>query len=103
MADAANTAQAGAEGSVHQQAVKASAELNKLARALQQVGADQATIHEIDDAANTCNDIASAVLGNTAPPASPGSDPSLSPQGDALGSAIQNFHNSAVAGAGQGA
>lgn len=102
MADAANTAQAGAEGSVHQQAVKASAELNKLARALQQVGADQGTVKEIDDAANTCNDIASAVLGNTPPPANPGSDPSLSPQ-DALGSAIQNFHNSAVAGAGQGA
>lgn len=97
MPDAANQAQAGAEGAVHQQAVKASAELNKLARALQQVGADDATVKEIDDAANTCNEVASAVLGN-APPANPGSDPSLSPQ-DALGTAVQNFHNSAVAGA----
>lgn len=98
MPDAANQAQAGAEGAVHQQAVKASAELNKLARALQQVGADDATVKEIDDAANTCNEVASAVLGNTPEAANPGSDPNLSPQ-DPLGTAIQNFHNSAVAGA----
>lgn len=99
MPDAANQAQAGAEGQVHQLAVTASADLNKLARALQQVGADDATVKEVDDMSNHTNEIASAVLGNTpAAPANPGSDPNLSPQ-DALGSAIQGFHNSAVAGA----
>jgi hypothetical protein len=99
MADAANQAQAGAEGQVHQLAVTASGDLNKLARALQQVGADEGTVKEVDDMANHTNEIASAVLGNApAEPANPGSDPNLSPQ-DPLGSAIQGFHNQAVAAA----
>lgn len=98
--DAANTAQTGAESAVHAQAVKASTELNKLARALQQVGADKDTVHEVDDMANHTNEIASAVLGN-APPANPGSNPALSPQ-DALGSAVQDFHNQSVQAAANG-
>lgn len=94
-------AQAGAEATVHQQAVKASTELNKLARALQQVGADAQTVQEIDDAANTCNDIASAGVGNpppSVPPANPSSDPSLTPQTDPLGSALQQYQNDQAAG-----
>jgi hypothetical protein len=100
---AADQAQATAEGALHQTAVAASQALNKLARALQQVGADDATVKQVDDAANMANDLASSAVGNPpSPPANPGSDPNLSPQ-DALGSAVQDFHNQAVAGAAQGA
>jgi hypothetical protein len=100
---AADQAQAGAEAQVHQLAVTASQDLNKLSRALQQAGVDQDTVNQIDEAANVCNDIASAGVGNTgeqpAPPANPGSDPSVSPPADSLTAAIQDYHNSAVAGA----
>lgn len=99
---AADQAQATAEATVHQAAVQASAALNKLARALQQVGADDATVKQVDDAANMSNDLASAAVGNTpqpSPAANPGSNPALSPQ-DALGSAIQGMHNDMVAQAG---
>lgn len=97
---AADQAQATAEATVHQAAVQASADLNKLARALQQVGADAATVKQVDDAANMANDLASAAVGNQpSPAANPGSDPNLSPQ-DALGTAIQGMHNDMVAQAG---
>jgi orotidine-5'-phosphate decarboxylase len=96
---AADQAQATAEATIHQIAVKASTELNKLARALQQAGVEQETVSQVDEMANVANELASVGVGNTpAPPANPGSDPALSPQDD-LGSAIQSFHNESVAAA----
>lgn len=96
MPGAADQAQATAEASVHQQAVKVATEANKLARALQQVGADAETIRIFDEMANAANDIASAGVGN-APPANPGSDPNLSPPPDELTGAIQSMHNDMAA------
>jgi hypothetical protein len=107
MAPAADQAQATAEATIHQQAVKCSTELNKLARALQQAGVDQETVNQVDEMANVANELASVGVGNestpapefqAAPPANPGSDPALSPQDD-LGSAIQSMYNEQVAGA----
>lgn len=92
----ADQAQAQAESVIHQQAVKCSTELNKLARALQQAGVDQETVSQVDEMANVANELASVGVGNTAaPPKNPGSDPALSPQPDALGTAIQEAYNAA--------
>lgn len=99
MPAAADSAQAAAEATIHQLAVKASTIVNQLARALQQAGVDQETVSQVDEFANVANELASVGVGNTpAPAANPGSDPALSPQDD-LGSAIQDYHNEAVAGA----
>jgi hypothetical protein len=94
----ADQAQAGAEATVHQQAVKVATEANKLARALQQVGADAETVRTFDEMANAANDIASAGVGNTpSAPANPGSDPALTPPPDDLTGAIQGMHNDMTA------
>lgn len=91
------TEQAAAQGEqqVHASASQAVAVLNKLAGQLKQAGADPEVVKQIDDAANTVNSIASAVVGNVADAA-----PEAAPQSNDLGSAIKDFHDQEVTAAG---
>jgi hypothetical protein len=95
---AADQAQSQAADAVHAAAVQASATLNKLAQALQKAGAPQDVVKQVDDMANSANELASAAVGNPpesappaeAPPEQPYSPtPGESPGG--LGSAVQDF------------
>lgn len=83
------------EAQVHASASQAVAVLNKLAGQLRQAGADDDVVKQIDDAANTVNTIASAVVGNTPEEPAP-----AEPAPTDLGSAIKGFHDQEVTAAG---
>lgn len=98
MPAAAEQAHAQAADQVHQVATQASAALNKLAQTLQKAGVPDDVVKQIDDMANSTNEIASAAVGNAPEPAAPAApDNPPPPPRSPMEGAIQDFHGEQVA------